>query len=213
MARTQQERKAETRTRLLDAAADLFARRGLNGVSAEAVCDAADRTTGALYSHFGGKDGLLVALLDEWRDSAAAGITAEIDPDAPLDDRLAALWRNFASRPTGGEDAWILLEHELWLYAARNAGDARAVRERYGSGRAGLGRATKTWAAEAGSDTRLPARETGALVLALLLGLEMQRRLEPAAVPDALAVEGLRRLLDIDRPESKAGRPTKRSNP
>ena len=47
---TQEQRKAETRSLLIDAAADLFARKGFHAVSAEAVADAADRTTGALVS-------------------------------------------------------------------------------------------------------------------------------------------------------------------
>ena len=37
---TQEQRRAETRSRLLDAAADLFARKGFHAVSAEAVADA-----------------------------------------------------------------------------------------------------------------------------------------------------------------------------
>ncbi|HRW38557.1 MAG TPA: helix-turn-helix domain-containing protein, partial [Aquihabitans sp.] len=66
MGRTQEERRAETRSRLLGAAADLFARKGFHATSAEAVASAADRTTGALYDHFGGKEGLLVGLLELW---------------------------------------------------------------------------------------------------------------------------------------------------
>src|SRR5262245_65141472 len=71
---TQEERKAETRARLIAAAADLFAHKGFHAVSAEAVAGAADRTTGALYSHFGGKDGLLLALLEQWLEESAARI-------------------------------------------------------------------------------------------------------------------------------------------
>ena len=58
MGRTQEERRAETRALLLDAASDLFAHKGFHATSAEAVAAAAGRTTGALYDHFGGKDGL-----------------------------------------------------------------------------------------------------------------------------------------------------------
>jgi len=197
MARTQEERKAETRSRLIEAAAGLFARRGFDAVSAESVCDAAGRTTGSLYSHFGGKEGLLVALLDEWRDSTAAAVLAEVDADAPVEDRLRALWRNFTATD-GDVDAWILLEHELWLQAAREAPIHGAVEERYATGRAGLGRMANQWAAETGADTGLRARHSGALLLGLLLGLEMQRRLDPEAVSDDLALEGMRRLLNMD---------------
>ena len=46
-------------------------------MSAEAVADAADRTTGALYNHFGNKDGLLLALVEQWLEESAARIDAD----------------------------------------------------------------------------------------------------------------------------------------
>ena len=61
---TQGERRADTRQRLLNAAAELFAERGVEGTSIDAIAQRADRTSGAVYDHFGGKDGLLLALLD-----------------------------------------------------------------------------------------------------------------------------------------------------
>ncbi|MFL6205059.1 MAG: TetR family transcriptional regulator, partial [Acidimicrobiales bacterium] len=42
---TQWERRAETRQRLLDAAADLFAARGVEGSSVDAIAERADRTS------------------------------------------------------------------------------------------------------------------------------------------------------------------------
>ncbi len=101
---TQGERKAETRQRLLDAAALLFADRGIDAVSIDAVADAADRTSGAVYAHFGGKDGLLVALLDHLVDDMATVMQAELtlgDEPAVDDERLAALWRTFSDPPPG----------------------------------------------------------------------------------------------------------------
>src|SRR5947208_16190555 len=93
-ARTQEQRKADTRARLIAAAADLFARKGFHAVSAETVADAADRTTGALYSHFGGRDGLLLALVEQWLDEPAARIPARGEEPDDLDGRLRALWRD-----------------------------------------------------------------------------------------------------------------------
>ena len=75
---TQGERRAETRQRLLDAAADLFATRGIEASSVDAIAEAAERTSGAIYDHFGGKEGILFALLEGWVDDVAAVITAEL---------------------------------------------------------------------------------------------------------------------------------------
>ena len=101
MARTQEQRKAETRAGLLAAAADQFAHKGFHAVSAEAVADAADRTTGALYSHFGNKEGLLFALLDDWKDANASAIVADVADPADLDGLIAAAWSRLTSSPDG----------------------------------------------------------------------------------------------------------------
>jgi AcrR family transcriptional regulator len=63
--RTQSERRAQTRARLLDAARSVFAERGYHAASLDLVSERAGCTKGALYHHFGSKEGLLLALLDQ----------------------------------------------------------------------------------------------------------------------------------------------------
>ena len=118
MPRTQEERKAETRARLLDAAATLFAERGVDAVSVDSVADAAGRTSGALYAHFGSKHGLLLALLDEWAHSLLAVIAAEFELAAGLEDRLRAVAANVITHPSDQTRRLLLLERELGLRAA-----------------------------------------------------------------------------------------------
>src|SRR4051812_21947157 len=116
---TQGERRQQTRTALLDAAAALFAERGVADSTVDAVAENAGRTSGALYDHFGSKEGLLFALLEGWVDDVAAVLSAELVNADPLPERMAALWRNI-SAPAVGNGRWITLEHELWSYAIRN---------------------------------------------------------------------------------------------
>jgi AcrR family transcriptional regulator len=207
---TQEERKAQTRALLLDAAADLFARKGVHAVSVDAVAEAAGRTSGALYAHFGGKEGLLAALVERWSREAAARISAEALADAPdLDGRLLAVWHGWAG--DGDERAsWSQLEHELWLEATRRPEVATRVADRFAAARSRTGEGLTGWREEdaggpgrsrGGARAESPAadaEEVGALALALLYGLEMQRRVDPAAVPDDLVVRGLRALLGRD---------------
>ena len=176
----------------------LFADRGIDAVSIDAVADAADRTSGAVYAHFGGKDGLLVALLDHLVDDMATVMQAELTlgDDAEVDDeQLAALWRTFSDPPPGPGREWLLLEHEFWLYAARHEDARRRLARRFAlareHGRRGHGRARR-----AGRGRAAGARPTrsATLLVALLIGLEMQSRIDPEAVPDATAVTGLRAL-------------------
>lgn len=185
MRQTQAERRIETRERLLSAAAALFAERGVAGVSVNTVADSAERTSGAVYDHFGSKEGLLVALLDRWKQATADVIAVEFDTARTLDEQLEALWRNFVAPPAGSSAQWVLLEHELWLYACRNETASGPVAERYANARRRL--------ASALADP--PDDEAATLLIALVIGLEMQRRLDRDAVSDGLALRGLRALM------------------
>lgn len=55
-------RRENTRARLLDAAAQVFAEVGLEGASVEAICERAGFTRGAFYSNFESKDELFLQL-------------------------------------------------------------------------------------------------------------------------------------------------------
>lgn len=203
MARTQEQRKAETRGRLLAAAADLFARQGFHATSTDAVADAADRTSGAVYAHFGGKDGLLLALLDEWEHEVAAHMGEALAEATPGRARYETIWDHFANARTpaadgDGDGSWPLLEHELLLQAARDPEVGRVLAKRYAHARRGMGDAFERWADEEGHPLALEGRDVATLVLALLLGLEMQRRLDRHAVPDRLAADGLALLIGAE---------------
>src|SRR5690349_25098968 len=117
---TQEQRKAETRSLLIDAAADLFARKGFHAVSAEAVADAADRTTGALYSHFGNKEGLLLALLEVWKDRATEDLGELLAGMTDVDAHLLAIWSALVGPGADRGEVWLLLEMELWLHGVRD---------------------------------------------------------------------------------------------
>ena len=193
MARTQADRKAETRRRLLESAADLFASVGFHATSTDAVAEEADRTSGSVYAHFGGKEGMLLALVDEIKDRVALAILTEMVSARSIDERVAALWRGFAE----GSEPWIMLEHELWLYAARNPDERERLAERYDRERSILAEELAVWKSFDDGDDALPARDLSVLALAMLLGREMQRRIDPSVVPEDLAVAGLERLLGL----------------
>jgi AcrR family transcriptional regulator len=178
---TQGERRRQTRTALLDAAAALFAERGIADSSVDAIAEAAGRTSGALYDHFGSKEGVLFALLEGWVDDVAAVLSAELVTAPTLPERMAVLWRNISS-PAVGNGRWIALEHEMWSYAVRNPIAMEHLGERYRVAWAGLGEL-------ASGDP--DAAEAGPAVLAVLLGLEMMRRVDPAVVTDQVAVGAL----------------------
>jgi AcrR family transcriptional regulator len=194
--RTQADRRADTRSRLLQAAAELFASRGYDSVSVDEVAAAADRSSGAVYAHFSSKQGLLKALLESSQETTAAVVRAEFVVAEGPAARMGALWRNIAQPPHDLGESWLLLEHELWLRAVRDPDLGGRLRHRYAEVRDSMARGF----IEGGvPDTAGP--QLAAQVFALLYGLEMQRRLDPDAVPDETAEAGLTALFNaaLDR--------------
>ncbi|MDN4614907.1 helix-turn-helix domain-containing protein [Leifsonia sp. F6_8S_P_1B] len=57
-------RRQRTRSRLLDAAFDVFAEQGVRAASVETIAEAAGFTRGAFYSNFSSKEELFFALMD-----------------------------------------------------------------------------------------------------------------------------------------------------
>ena len=200
MGRTQEERRAETRALLLSAAAELFAQKGFHATSAEAVATAADRTTGALYNHFGGKEGLLVGLLEQWIEQTIVDIGAALEGETDLDGRLGALWDGVVRRDSESGDAWLLLEFELWLHAVRDPELGVVGAQRFQVMRAGLAGGLDDWSREFGFELPAPSDELAAQVIAVLLGAAFQFRLDPAAFPQPVVVSGLRRILGLPAP-------------
>jgi AcrR family transcriptional regulator len=178
VSKTQEERKAETRARLLSAAADLFAAQGVDAVSVDAVAEAAGRTSGAVYAHFGSKQGLLLALLDWWKDSVRTVLLAEVAVTASPRGQLAAVWDSVAGDLH--DPRWALLEHELWLRAARDPAVAEVMRDRTAAARHFSARQLAGWTARVGASPAAEPEELAVLVSALLAGLAMQRRLDAA---------------------------------
>lgn len=65
-ARKPEKKRVPERTRagLIDAAARLFLREGLDGPSLDAICEEAGYTRGAFYVHFGSRDELVAAVVE-----------------------------------------------------------------------------------------------------------------------------------------------------
>ncbi|WP_370945279.1 TetR/AcrR family transcriptional regulator [Amycolatopsis sp. cg5] len=114
---TRDESRARTRERLLDAAAELFAERGVNGASVEQIAEHAGFSRGAFYGNFADKHELVVALLKQRteREIAEVGALRAASADETM-DRL----REWNVERALNLDGWFALRTELALYALRN---------------------------------------------------------------------------------------------
>jgi AcrR family transcriptional regulator len=186
-------RKAATRTRLLEAAAKVYAAHGFAGATLDDVAEEAGLTKGALYGHFGSKDKLLVALMEEY-------LATEIAEQISLFDRDETTWK----RPQAGSDVWMReldaspdafrLLIEFWVAAARD----EQMRERFAGGLEALRQMFAGFCADSAADSGVPASEQGArntadVMLGLSFGLGLMRvadgdRVSPALLGTALSV-------------------------
>lgn len=179
-------RKAQTRARLLEAAARVYARRGFAGATLEEVASEAGFTKGAVYAHFGSKENLLLALMEEY----LAGQVAE---QLELFDRDRVTWE----RPLAGSDRWMdslqerperfLLFVELWSYAQRDESLRLRLAGALSELRATFARFAADSSADAGLEAPPQAVELFASVMfGLGAGLAMLKLTDPATVPSTL---------------------------
>jgi AcrR family transcriptional regulator len=116
---TRDEKKAHTRRRLLDAAAEVFARRGFAATSLDEIADAAGFSKGAVYSNFAGKEDLFLSVLDEHVGRQMLDIRGDIDVTRTPGEQVAEAGQRFMDL-FQRERAWYLLTFEFLVYAARN---------------------------------------------------------------------------------------------
>ncbi|MFJ4224202.1 TetR/AcrR family transcriptional regulator [Microbacterium sp. NPDC089695] len=128
--------RENTRARLLDAAAQVFAEVGLDGASVEAVCDRAGFTRGAFYSNFESKDELFLMLagsVAEQRVSAVRARVEEIAADGGLAEDCDPIELVQQIMDAGSDDRLgVMLMSEIRIRALRDAafGAAYLAQER-----------------------------------------------------------------------------------
>ena len=99
--RTQEERRETTRRKLHEAAAECIARSGLANSSLGVIAKHAGVTRGAVQHHFGTRNELLLAVVDEFGQQLIALSRNLTGRHAPLTDRIDSIcslyWETFSS--------------------------------------------------------------------------------------------------------------------
>ncbi len=182
---TRKERQAETRSRLLDAAEQVFLRRGLQGSSVEEITAEAGFTRGAFYSNFKSKNELFVELLQDrvYRQYAAMAVDAQNQPGSPRERLRWGIER--LKEPYERDDGrWLF---RLWiecLTLATRDEEFRKLAATFWSGNRELLTAqTSEVFKEVGRDPPLPPGQIATAMIALDIGLVVQHVVDPEAVP------------------------------
>jgi AcrR family transcriptional regulator len=120
--KTQAERTAETRTRLIEAAEKIFARDGFQAAKLEEIASEAGYTRGALYANFEGKEELFIALIGhetERRMAAAQRVVSNLTSQSSSQTaRYQALKAGYLRSMTN--QTWNVLFIEFKLFVLRH---------------------------------------------------------------------------------------------
>lgn len=117
---TRAESRERTRRQLLEAAADIFARRGYAAASVEEIAESAGFSVGAVYSNFANKDELFAALMTDRAVNHMDEVADIFDSaEALSQDPLQGLGRMLIA--IADKDLHVaVLKTEFWLHAVRN---------------------------------------------------------------------------------------------
>ena len=172
---TRDERRAATRTELLEAASRVFARQGFHAATLADVAREAGYTTGAIYSNFSGKDELFQAAFEhqiahDIREVIKAQAAVTEDTHAARTRASARRWMELLQeRPE-----MFLLLVEYWAYALRHPSVRESFVERFGAFRDTVARWVEDEADRGGWELPLPARDIALGLNALTYGMALQ---------------------------------------
>jgi AcrR family transcriptional regulator len=170
------------RARILAAAAEVVAERGLAAASLDQVAAAAGFTKGAVYSNFASKDELFLTLLEEQVARRVATVEEALREARNVPEALAAVGAELTRPDPAGQ----LLAVEFWQRAVRDEGVRAAfVRSRQGL-RARVAEVVAEFLRVRPVTAGWDATSLTLVVVALANGLAMEELAEPGVVPPDL---------------------------
>jgi AcrR family transcriptional regulator len=128
-------RREATRQRILDAAREVFAERGVIGGTVEEICDRAGFTRGAFYSNFSDKEDVLQALVEREQSNLLTDLEAslaDVEPELEEASDFAAALAPIVERILRSipmDRQLLLVQTELEIHAIRQPGEGRSLRD------------------------------------------------------------------------------------
>ena len=194
---TRQESRLETRTRLLDSAAQLFARGGYEGASVDLIAESAGYSKGAFYSNFESKEAIFLELLDAHKRREIDALARLLAQDVPASE-LVSLIRNSESSRVSDFD-FGLLSAEFQLQACRDKTFAKTYAKLHRTHRDTMaGLVAKLFA----KLNRIPPsdpKDFADIIMALTTGLSLQATSMQGSPRKGFLTEAILLVLGLDR--------------
>lgn len=204
---TRLQQTERNRQRVLAAARRVFLDKGYHSASIDEVAEAAGFSKGVVYSQFGSKADLFLALL-ELRIAERAAQNLDVVARRPAAGALDELWQI-------GEDArradatWPLLVVEFRVHAAREPELSQRYAELHRRALDGIAALIERVSLEEGLPLPFPAHDLARLALVLDSGYALEESTDRAGwstAPGRVAMEGLLRGFAASLEEREAKR-------
>lgn len=167
-----------THQRLLDAGRLVFLGKGFLAATVDEIATEAGYTRGAVYKHFGGKEGLWCAIVDARADVMLQNLAAALDHVTTRDELLAIL--NPDATLDASADRWAMVSAESLAVLAgqpEHAHAVAAVQQRLDQAAAGL---LTQCCQRLGIHPAVPITQLVAAWSAMGAGLTLLRIVDPA---------------------------------
>jgi AcrR family transcriptional regulator len=177
----------ETISRILDAAAECFARDGYEGTGVAQICEAAGVSKGAFYHHFPSKQSLFLALLNRWLtvlDSHLQQARSDGDDVPESLQRMAGL-SHLVFQSASGQLPMFL---EFWTQSAHDPQVWRATIAPYQRYRDFFQHLVQE-GVEAGDFHQVDPAAAGPILVALAIGVLLQGLMDPEGADWAAVLE------------------------
>ena len=178
---TRPELVERNRERVLAAAREVLLARGYAGATLDAIAEEAGFSKGVMYSQFGSKADLFLALLER-RIAERAAENERVVERASGPEGVVELLRT-AKQDATTQSSWAELLIEFRVHAARDPELSRRYAEAHARTIAGIASALAQMLERTNEDPALPARTMAQLVLALGSGIVLERIADPEALP------------------------------
>lgn len=189
---SRKESQSQTRTNLLDAALEVFSRRGYHAASVDEIAAEAGYSKGAVYSNFSNKEELFLALIDRRFAQDAQGYPGIINF---MNDGLKVEAGSDFKEQIMRDRTWSILMVDFFLYAIREGSNRKELSTRLENLRGVMGKNLTDLYKQMGKKPMLPVTELPWSVFSLGVGMMLQFYIDPDGLPDGLYERALQQLL------------------
>src|SRR5690625_668717 len=190
---TREESKKQTRKELIKVASKMFAKQGFYSTSVEQVAENAGYSKGAVYSNFGSKDDLFLAVFKENQNEDLKKVEMAAMEVNTSDEFINMGEQNHQYERKENQD-WSILKLEFVLYAMRNDDVRKKLAPILEESRAQMRTILQSIYHVDDREVSISMNDLTFLLLSLDIGIGVQSYIDEKNIPENIFSEGLKLL-------------------